>query len=113
MACVAAAKLLARPVKFVADRLESFQSDIHAREHRLSARMAVDADGRILALDVEDLTGIGPYSVYPRTSAVEGNQVVNLSGGWYSMDAYRCRLRVAFTNKPPSTAPSASRWRSR
>ncbi len=102
MACVAAARLLARPVKFVADRLESFQSDIHAREHRVRARMAVDAGGRILALDVDDLTGIGPYSVYPRTSAVEGNQVVNLSGGWYRMDAYRCRLRVAFTNKPPT-----------
>ena len=36
--------------------------------------MAVDAEGRITAIDIDDLTGIGPYSVYPRTSAVEGNQ---------------------------------------
>lgn len=102
MATVAIAVLLGRPVKFLADRLESFTSDIHAREHRVSARMAVDAEGRILALDVDDLTAIGPYSVYPRTSAVEGNQVVNISGGWYRVPAYRAHLRVAFTNKPPT-----------
>ena len=77
------AKIMGRPVKFIADRLESFASDIHARDHRIKARMAVDAQGRITAIDIDDLTGIGPYSVYPRTSAVEGNQVVNLVGGPY------------------------------
>ena len=41
-------------------------------------------DGAILALDMDDLTGIGPYSAYPRTSAVEANQVVNLFGGPYT-----------------------------
>ena len=57
------AKMLARPVKFIADRLESFTTDIHARDHRITGRMAVDADGRITAIDIDDLTGIGPYSV--------------------------------------------------
>ncbi|MBW4971812.1 molybdopterin-dependent oxidoreductase, partial [Croceibacter atlanticus] len=71
MATCALALMLKRPVKFVADRLESFQSDIHARDHRVTARMAFSAEGDILALDMDDLTGIGPYSVYPRTSAVE------------------------------------------
>jgi carbon-monoxide dehydrogenase large subunit len=75
------AKMMGRPIKFVADRLESFASDIHARDHRIKGRMAIDAQGRITAFDIDDLTGIGPYSVYPRTSAVEGNQVVNLIGG--------------------------------
>ena len=56
---------MGRPVKFIADRLESFASDIHARDHRIKARMAVDAEGRITAIDIDDLTGIGPYSVYP------------------------------------------------
>ena len=102
MATVAIAKLLGRPVKFMADRLESFTSDIHAREHTVDGRLAVAADGTILALAIDDLTGIGPYSVYPRTSAVEGNQVVNITGAWYRMPAYRARLRVAFTNKPPT-----------
>ena len=39
------AKIMGRPVKFIADRLESFASDIHARDHRIKARMAVDAAG--------------------------------------------------------------------
>lgn len=96
------AKLMARPVKFIADRLESFSSDIHARDHRIKARMAVDADGRILAIDADDLTGIGPYSVYPRTSAVEGNQVVNLLGGPYDFANYRAKTTVVLQNKTPT-----------
>ena len=46
---------------------------------RVKARIAVK-DGRITAIDMDDLTGIGPYSVYPRTSAVECNQILNLVG---------------------------------
>jgi aerobic-type carbon monoxide dehydrogenase small subunit (CoxS/CutS family) len=70
IAAIVMSKLLRRPVKFVADRLESFLSDIHARDHRIQARMALDGDGKILAIAMDDLTGIGPYSTYPRTSAV-------------------------------------------
>ncbi len=101
MAVIALALLLGRPVKFVADRLESFVSDIHAREHRVAARMAVSKAGEILAIDIDDLTGIGPFSTYPRTSAVEGNQVINLTGSWYRCANYRAQLRVAFQTKPP------------
>ena len=74
MATVALSMLLRRPVKFVADRLESFVSDIHARDHRVKGRMALDADGEITALEIDDLTGIGPYSVYPRTSGIEATR---------------------------------------
>ncbi|GJD47300.1 Caffeine dehydrogenase subunit alpha [Methylobacterium crusticola] len=102
MATCALALMLRRPVKFVADRLESFTSDIHARDHRVTARMAFSAEGDILALDMDDLTGIGPYSVYPRTSAVEANQVVNLTGGPYRHGAYRARARVVLQNKAPT-----------
>jgi carbon-monoxide dehydrogenase large subunit len=101
MAVIALALRLGRPVKFVADRLESFVSDIHAREHAVKARMAVSKTGEILAIDIDDLTGIGPYSTYPRSSAVEGNQIVNLVGSWYRCPNYRARLRVAFQTKPP------------
>lgn len=102
MAACACAVLLGRPVKFVADRLESFLTDIHCRDHLVDARMAVAADGTIRALEIDDLTGIGPYSVYPRTSAVEGNQVVNLAGSWYRVPAYKARLRVALQTKTPT-----------
>jgi carbon-monoxide dehydrogenase large subunit len=99
MATVALSKLLKRPVKFVADRLESFVTDIHARDHRVKARIGVKKDGTITAFEIDDLTGIGPYSVYPRTSGIEANQVVNLVGSPYTCPNYRARARVVFQNK--------------
>jgi len=99
MATVALSKLLKRPVKFVADRLESFVTDIHARDHRVKAKIGVKRDGTITAWEIDDLTGIGPYSVYPRTSGIEANQIVNLTGGPYTSPNYRARARVVFQNK--------------
>src|ERR1700684_4315704 len=99
MATVALSKLLKRPVKFVADRFESFVTDIHARDHRVRAKIGVKKDGTITAFEIDDLTGIGPYSVYPRTSGIEANQVVNLVGGPYTSPKYRARARVVFQNK--------------
>lgn len=99
MATVAAALALGRPVKFVADRLESFVSDVHARGHRVKARMAVSKDGDIQAIEVDDLYGIGPYSIYPRGGVNEGIQVTNLVGGPYRQRNYRARCRVVFQNK--------------
>ncbi|MCZ2414281.1 MAG: xanthine dehydrogenase family protein molybdopterin-binding subunit [Burkholderiales bacterium] len=99
MATCALAIMLERPVKFTADRLESFVTDIHARDHRVKARMAVSADGEILGMEVDDLTGIGPFSVYPRTSAVEGAQVIRIMGGPYRFRDYRGRLQVVLQNK--------------
>lgn len=102
MAVACMSRIMGRPVKFIADRFEAFGSDIHARDHRIKGRLAVDAEGRFLAFDIDDLTGIGPYSVYPRTSAVEGNQVVNLCGGPYAFDNYRCTTTVVLQNKSPT-----------
>jgi carbon-monoxide dehydrogenase large subunit len=99
MATAAISVILRRPVKFVADRLESFLSDIHAREHRARVRVACSKAGEILAFELDDLTAIGPYSVYPRTSGIEGNQVVNLTGGPYKHQKYKAKMHVVFTNK--------------
>lgn len=101
VAACALSVLLGRPVKFVADRLESFQTDIHAREHRVRAEVAVKRDGTILGLRVDDLTGIGPFSVYPRTSAVEGNQTIRLIPSVYRFRDYAAHLDVVFQNKTP------------
>ena len=101
-ATVALSLMLGRPIKFVADRLESFVSDIHAREHRIHAKIAASKAGEILAFEIDDLTGIGPFSMFPRTSGIEGNQVVNLTGGPYKHKAYRAKLKVVFQNKVPT-----------
>lgn len=102
MACVLS-MTLGRPVRYRADRIESFQSDIHAREHIVRFKLGVDDQGRITALEVDDLAAAGAYSAYPRTSSVEANQVLNISGGPYAIADYRGRTRVAFQNKVPTS----------
>ncbi len=72
MATYALSKLLRRPVKFVADRVESFNTDIHARDHRCKGKIGVKRDGTITAFEIDDLTGIGPYSMYPRDQRDRG-----------------------------------------
>jgi carbon-monoxide dehydrogenase large subunit len=93
--------MLGRPVRWRADRLESFVSDIHARHHRVRAKMGVDGGGRILAFEIDDLVGAGPYSAYPRTSIVEGNQVLNIAGGPYHVGGFRGKTTVVFQNMVP------------
>jgi len=99
LATCALSKMLGRPIKFTADRLESFVTDVHARDHRISARIGVTAEGDILGMDIDDLTGVGAYSAYPRTSVVEGAQVIRIMGGPYRFNNYRAKLNVVFQNK--------------
>ncbi|MGR3377873.1 xanthine dehydrogenase family protein molybdopterin-binding subunit [Salipiger abyssi] len=98
LVCLAAMQT-GRPVRFVADRLEAFASDNHAREHRVSARMAVTKDGRITGFELDDLFPIGAYPQYPRTSLGEGNHVLRMSAAGYDVADFRSRLRLLFQNK--------------
>jgi carbon-monoxide dehydrogenase large subunit len=115
MATCALSVMLGRPVKFTADRLESFVSDIHAREHRVKAELAVKRDGTILGMRVDDLTGIGPYSVYPRTSAVEAiRPCASPPGSTASATMpppceWSSRTRRPCASTAPSAIPSPSR----
>jgi aerobic carbon-monoxide dehydrogenase large subunit len=103
VATAAAAIELGRPVKFIADRLESFVSDIHARENSVKARIAVKRSGEILGFDIDVLSGAGAYSQYPRTSVFEANQILNITGGPYRHRHYRGRASVVYLNKAPSS----------
>ncbi len=103
VAAAAAAIRLGRPVKFIADRLESFVSDIHARENTVKARIAVSKSGEIQAFDIDVLAGAGAYSQYPRTSVFEANQILNVTGGPYRHQHYRARASVVYLNKPPTS----------
>ena len=99
LSACASAVILGRPVKFVADRLESFQSDIHCRDHEVHARMGFSSDGSIVGLAVEDRFSAGAYGQYPRSSVAEGNQIVRLTGAPYHLPAYSGDLKMAFTNR--------------
>jgi carbon-monoxide dehydrogenase large subunit len=102
MAVAALALLLARPVRFCADRLESFVSDNHAREAKVRGRLGVDADGRLMAMEVSVTSGFGAYSAYPRGSVGEGLQAVHMSAAPYRLPHFRGRVRGYFQNKAPS-----------
>ena len=101
MATAAISKIMKRPIKFVADRQESFLTDLHARDHRAHVRAAFNADGTLIGFEMDDLTGVGAYSMYPRTSALEAMQVISYVGGPYTHKHYKARSQVVFQNKVP------------
>jgi aerobic carbon-monoxide dehydrogenase large subunit len=99
LAAVALAIVLARPVKFVATRSESFVSDIHAREQAIDVEVAAGQDGVITAMRASITAAVGPYSAFPRSSVVEGGQVLRLLPGPYRVRHYDGALRVVAQNK--------------
>jgi carbon-monoxide dehydrogenase large subunit len=99
MAACALALLLGRPVKFVATRRESFVSDIHAREQRIDVEVAAQPDGTVTAMRASITAPVGPYSAFPRSSVVEGGQVLRLLPGPYRLRHYEATLAVLAQNK--------------
>lgn len=101
MATVCAAVLLARPVRFVATRLESLVADAQARDHRITAAAAFDKTTRtISALWFDDLCGVGAFGHFPRTSFGEAAQAARLVGAPYAIAEVSTSSRLAFQNRP-------------
>ena len=98
-AVCAIAVMLGRPVGYTADRLEALLSDTHARDHAVTARIALDGEGTVLGLDVDDVFEVGPYSQYPRSSIGEGNHVLRLTGAPYRIADYRARMTMRYASK--------------
>jgi carbon-monoxide dehydrogenase large subunit len=61
--------------------------------------VAAKRDGTILGMTLDDLTGVGPFSMYPRSSVVECGQVLRTTPGPYRFRNYRARGRVVYQNK--------------
>jgi carbon-monoxide dehydrogenase large subunit len=59
--CLWAARKVGRPVKWTADRSESFVTDAHGRDHVTRAELALDANGKILAMRVKTIANLGAY----------------------------------------------------
>lgn len=94
-----AARALGRPVRWVASRSESFVSDDHARDNAVRARLALDGEGRFLALDVETIANLGAYlSDYGPHSST--NNLGGLSG-MYTIPAIHAHVTGVFTNTTP------------
>ncbi|HEY0576685.1 MAG TPA: xanthine dehydrogenase family protein molybdopterin-binding subunit [Pseudonocardia sp.] len=102
IAAAAAAFTLRRPVKWIEDRRDALTAAFLAREQRYDARAAFDADGAILALDVDIVCDMGAYSCYPFTAGIEPLMASAEMPGVYRLPAYRVRGRAVTTNKAPT-----------
>jgi len=94
-----AARLLDRPVKWVADRSESFMSDNHSRDDVIEAALALDADGKFLALKVEARGSLGAYLASMGPQPKIGN--LGTLAGVYTTPAIHVRMTGYFTNANP------------
>lgn len=97
-----AAKKLKKPVKWVADRGDHFLSDTHGRANITKARMALDAEGHFLAMDVDTLADVGAYlSMFGPYVPFGG---AGMLPGLYHIPAFHGRVRAVFTNTVPVDA---------
>jgi carbon-monoxide dehydrogenase large subunit len=97
-----AARRLQRPVRWIADRSEHFLGDAQGRDNITAAKLALDRDGRFLALDVDLLADMGAYlSLYAPFIPFIG---AGMSPGVYDIPACHVRVRGVFTNSVPVDA---------
>jgi aerobic carbon-monoxide dehydrogenase large subunit len=98
LVCLAALRL-GRPVKWIEDRREHLIAANHSRQQRHKVHAAVDADGRILAIDDEFFHDQGGY-VRTHAATVPDLAAAMLPGP-YRVPAYRALGHVRLTNKTP------------
>jgi carbon-monoxide dehydrogenase large subunit len=101
--CLWAAKKVGRPVKWVADRSESFLADAHGRDHVTHAEMAFDIDGRILALRAKTIANLGAY-MSTFSSSVPTYLYATLLSGQYAIPQIYCEVDAVYTNTVPVDA---------
>ena len=92
-----------RPIKWTADRSESFMSDAHGRDHVSTAEMAVDKDGKFLGLRIHTLANMGAY-LSTFAPAVPTYLYATLLAGVYTTPVIYCEVKAVFTNTVPVDA---------
>src|ERR1700710_2833457 len=98
-----AAGKLRRPIKWTAERSESFMSDAHGRDHDSTADMALDAEGNFLALRANTLCNMGAY-LSTFAPAVPTYLYATLLAGVYKTPAIYAEVKAVFTNTVPVDA---------
>ena len=98
----AAARRLRRAVKWTSDRMEDLSATSQAFDEIIEAELALDTDGRMLALRADVIGDVGAYSIYPWTAALEPVQVVSFLPGPYRVEHYHGRVQAVATCKAPT-----------
>jgi carbon-monoxide dehydrogenase large subunit len=98
-----AAKLLGRPVRWSAERTESFLADAHGRDMRMRAEIALDEQGRILALRIGGEADMGGYlsQFAPFIPTLAGGRIF---GGVYRVPNVLAEIKGYFSNTAPVDA---------
>jgi carbon-monoxide dehydrogenase large subunit len=94
-----AAKVLGRPVKWIASRSEVFLTDHQSRDQQATATLALDGEGRFLALKVDSTANAGAYMM--STGGVQTYQYIHLPGTVYRIPAIALRISGVLTNTTP------------
>ena len=103
VAVMLAAQKLGRPVKWVATRSEVFLSDNHGRGLTLTGELALDREGRFLALRFEDTADLGAFST-PFGPQIGTRNITVTMGGVYRIPAMFAHTRCAYSNAVPVSA---------
>jgi carbon-monoxide dehydrogenase large subunit len=98
-----AARQLNRAVKWTAERSESFLSDAHGRDHLTTAELALDNDGKFLAMRVRTTANLGAY-LSTFASCVPTILYATLLAGQYTTPLIHCEVTAVFTNTAPVDA---------
>jgi carbon-monoxide dehydrogenase large subunit len=98
-----AARRIGQPIRWTADRTEEFVSAAHGRDNLTTARLALDATGRILALDVATIGNLGAY-VSSLGPGAHTTAPASAMGGLYAIPAIFMDARGVFTNTVPIDA---------
>ena len=101
-AAAAVSRRLGRPVKWIEDRSEAFQTTIHGRDVICYLDLAADGEGKVLAVKMRLIADIGAYEMV-LTAAIP-TLVAFMISGVYDIPAVRCDLTEVFTNKMPTDA---------
>ena len=102
-ALVWATKRVGRPIKWTAERSESFMTDAHGRDHVTRAEMAMDAQGGFLAMRVSTTANMGAY-LSTFASSVPTILYATLLAGQYRTPAIYAEVKAVFTNTAPVDA---------
>src|SRR5262249_47845473 len=98
-----AARQLGRPVKWTAERSESFMSDAHGRDHVTHAELALGKDGKFLGLRVSTTANLGAY-LSTFGPGIPTWLYGTLMAGCYTTPAIYVETRALFTNTVPVDA---------
>src|SRR6516225_7322838 len=101
--CLWASRRLGVPVRWTADRSESFMTDAHGRDHVTHAEMAFDADHKIIGLRVKTIANLGAY-MSTFSSSVPTYLYATLLSGQYSIPAIYAEVDAVYTNTTPVDA---------